>query len=374
MPKYQVTFFVTSDKRHSNYVIKGLLELKEQGIIALHFKPAPYMQKNRVNVGEGDSITRSFRPYPWAPELKIEEVETGKEVRIAVDLQDWDTMFSYHSLEHCTVIFKRAFTQYSTKVSELFKTMILPAGINHSAVIASEEYERAYRKHFRKHRFLYALGNPGELLRYLKAKIAPQKSNAESEEPSGDPVVYLTTPPSTPYVFFQVEFHNWNNKESIRINKTRAAIIRTLRKELGDVFVGGMYFKKRIDPSYADCITNVPFQRDIYLKFVQEASVVICSNGFGDSIPWKLPEYLQLGKCIVAEPLVHAVPRPFTENELLFFKEIGDCAGLCKQLLSNAAQRRQMGENAKVYYDKNIQPANSVLRMMEEGLRMKNEE
>ena len=367
LPKYDVTFFATTDTRHANYTIKGLLELEKQGIIILQFKPAFYQSKNRVVQDATGKTNRSYRSYPWAPELKIKERSSGIEILIAIDLQDWDSMFSYHSLKNCDVIFKRAYTAISEKVSVQFNVPILPAGINHSAEVESKAYLVALKKYRWKHNIRYAIENPKEIIRVLKEKLNFKTTKAKPDtfplkNISGES---LREPPSTPYVFFQVEYHDWNTKESIKINEKRAKIIRSLRHSLGERFIGGMYFKKEIKTPYDDCITNVPFEREIYLKFVQQAAVVISSNGFGDSIPWKLPEYLQMGKCIIAEPLAHQIPVPFKEDEILFFKNAEHCYELCEKLLLSKDLRINMELKTKQYYEEHILPRASILRMIE---------
>lgn len=366
---YDVTFYVTSDRRHANYTISGLLELEKQEIITLMLKPASYQSKNRIIQNPEGNIERSYRPYPWAPELKIKERKSGKEMRIAIDLQDWDSMFSYHSLKNCDVIFKRAYTAISEKVSEQFDVPILPAGFNHSAEVESKAYLVAIKKYRWKHNIRYAIENPKEIIRVLKNKLHFKTTNAKPDtfSPKNTSVESLREPPSSPYVFFQVEYHDWNTKESIKINETRAKIIRSLRHSLGERFIGGMYFKKEIKTPYDDCITNVPFKREIYLRFVQQAAVVISSNGFGDSIPWKLPEYLQMGKCIIAEPLAHQIPVPFKEDEILFFKNEEHCYELCEKLLLSKELRMAMELKTKQYYEEQILPRASILKMIEQS-------
>lgn len=370
MQAYNIIFYVTDDTRHAPYTIQGLLKLAEKGIIKLQFEPASYQRDNRVTVSEDGICSRNYRPYPWSPEFLITEIATGKQVKMTVDLQDWDQMFSYHSLKNCDIIFKRAYTSKASLVSKEFNIPILPAGINHSAIINSLEFKDALTKHQSWNKIQYAIYNPREIWRYLKEKIKKKKqSNSISPLPKSENE-YLQSPPSTPYVFFQVEFHNWNNRESIKINKTRAEIIRTLRKELGPKFVGGMYFKNGVNPEYADCLTNVPSKREIYLQFVKEATVVICSNGFGDSIPWKLPEYLQIGKCIVAETLAHKVPVAFSMNEILFFDNINQCVEHSNSLLADKERRAIMEKESKEYYEKHILPENSMLRMIKQSFEI----
>ena len=179
---YEIIFFVTDDTRHAPYTIQGLLKLAENGIIKLQFEQASYQRDNRVIVNEAGICSRNFRPYPWSPELLIIEIDTGKQVRMAIDLQDWDQMYSYHSLKNCDIIFKRAYTSKASVVSNEFKIPILPAGINHSATINSLEFKEALKNHQRWNKFQYAIYNPREIWRYLKEKIKKKKQRKEGKK------------------------------------------------------------------------------------------------------------------------------------------------------------------------------------------------
>ncbi len=371
MYKYDVLFFVASGAIHTNYVVNGLLKLEKENLIRLKFKRMPYQSRNRLNIDENGVISRSFRPYSWCPELEIVENTTGKKVRIAIDLQDWDTIFSYHSVKNCDMIFKRAFTEASKRMSEYGNIPILPAGIDHSAEVDSLKYQNLLRSQIFWDRIFYGLDNPKEILRYLKGWIKKKivRFKVPDKEIKNRKVTSLNDIPARPYVFFQVEYKYWNNAHSKRLNGGRAKIIRVLREALGERFIGGMYFKQDAPEEFLDCVTNVPHSREIYLQFVKEATIVVCTNGFGESIPWKLPEYLQMGKCIVAEPLQHVIPVTLSADEVMFFENVEQCPALCEKLLQTDQQRAKMGLRAKQYYEENVRPDRSVLRMIEISLQ-----
>ena len=59
-----------------------------------------------------------------------------------------------------------------------------------------------------------------------------------------------------------------------------------------------------------------------YNSFVKNATILISTNGFGGSVPWKLVEFLKLGSCIVAERNKHLLRGPLTKNQVSFFDNL----------------------------------------------------
>ena len=100
----------------------------------------------------------------------------------------------------------------------------------------------------------------------------------------------MISAPKTDYIFFQVQYHDWGNDIAESINRFRASIIRKMKKKFNHQFFGGMWFKNKVNPDYEDCMTNVDTDFSNYKNFIKNASIVISTNGFGGSIPWKLIE------------------------------------------------------------------------------------
>ena len=97
---YEVTLYLTEDRRHSSFVVKGLLDLEENGEILLKFKRLPILLHNRCEFSNG-KFEFIRKGYPWCIELGIKSLSSNKIVRIGIDLQDWVNQFSYHSIKNC---------------------------------------------------------------------------------------------------------------------------------------------------------------------------------------------------------------------------------------------------------------------------------
>ena len=72
-PRYKVKVFISDDKRHSQYVIKGLIELQKIGFIALKFKPICFSINNRISLIDS-KFNNQKEPYPWCTELVIHDL------------------------------------------------------------------------------------------------------------------------------------------------------------------------------------------------------------------------------------------------------------------------------------------------------------
>lgn len=360
MKKFNVELFVTEDTRHSAYLIAGLLKLEKQGVIDLNFKSMPFLIKNRwILDAEG---YRSKSGYPWCPEIVVRKNDSGESKRIGIDLQDWTHFFSFHAINNCDLIFKRAYdplleNEYKAKVP----TKILPLGPNHSCSIDDSRVLKKIGLSKKKQMLSKAFSEPSKIKKALHNKLrkGSQWTTSFKDETA------FPNPPKNDYVFFQVECHTWkSNSLASGLNEFRADLIKKLRAELGSKFVGGMFFRGAINPKFADCLTNVNPDPANYRKFVENAAVVISSNGFGNSIPWKLTEYMKWGCCIVTERNKHAFRQPIIENTLNEFVFPDQCVEICLELLTNVKKRTEQRKLSQKYYDEHIAPERSVLHIL----------
>ena len=120
--------YLTEDRRHSSFVVKGLLDLEENGEIILKFKKLPILLHNRCEFSNG-KFKFIKKGYPWCIELEIKCLSSNKIVRIGIDLQDWVNQFSYHSIKNCELIYKRATTKKSIGlINNYKKSFVKPFG------------------------------------------------------------------------------------------------------------------------------------------------------------------------------------------------------------------------------------------------------
>ena len=111
--------------------------------------------------------------------------------------------------------------------------------------------------------------------------------------------------------------------------------------------MGGMFFKGEVDPAFADCLTNVDPNRANYRLFVENAAVVVSTNGFGGSIPWKLTEYMRWGCCIVTERNRHAFRESMMPDTVNEFESHEECVAICLELLGDEKKRTLQKANSR---------------------------
>lgn len=366
-PKYDLKIYLTEDERHTPFIVKGLLSLERMGFIILQFKSMPMLFKNRVELVDGKFI-RGKKGYPWCPELLIKKLDDNTELRIGIDLQDWENYFSYHSLNSCNYIYKRAMTletnkALDAKIPNLFK----PFGPNCNEKVDDIRYKLQIKLNSYKQIFPRVISNP----LILKNKVSFFDFNYKKFKNRNIIVNKYPKiePPKENYIFFQVEYHNWEGKTANKINNFRAKIIRKLKYNFGKQFYGGMWFKGQINEKYEDCISNVHTDYEVYKSFINNASIIISTNGFGDSIPWKLVECLKSGSFIISEKNRHLFPYPFKNDEVIFFEDTEKCIQLCKKYLDDNELRRKKTNKAKEYYQKYLEPSIVLKNIIENSFK-----
>ena len=365
-PKYVVEIFLTEDDRHTSYIVRGLLDLEKAGFICLNFKSMPGLFKNRIKL-ENELFDRTNKGYPWCPELLITSTKQNIQKRIGIDLQDWDNLFSHHSFENCLILYKRALTKKQKLFFEKIKPNFIRAfGPNLYFEIKDKRYLKNIMISKAKQSIVKAISNPQKIPSKIKEIFLKLRFNNKINKKI---IIVnknaLFSPLEKEYIFFQVQYYNWENDHSKVINDYRANIIRTLKNNFGEQFYGGMWFVNEVNESYRDCITNVDTNKETYKQFYENASVVISTNGFGNSVPWKLIEFLRDGLCIVTEQNKHLFQKPLTDTEVTFFQNTDDMIESCKQLLNDKKLNKLKRQNAFKYYEKNLKPSVSMKKVIE---------
>jgi glycosyltransferase involved in cell wall biosynthesis len=189
-----------------------------------------------------------------------------------------------------------------------------------------------------------------------RLRRAPSTPAPASDEPLPPPVA-----PAHRFVFFQVAHHAWGEG----LNQQRAAVIRALRAGLGDRFVGGMTFTGDPVPGYEDCASGFLPDHRAYLALVRDAAVVVSTNGFGGSPPWKLAEYLEAGACIVSEPQEVALPAAQEHDRHLWLASTPDeVVDACRRLLDDPAHRARLADGAAAYHAAVVEPTALARRVL----------
>jgi len=151
------------------------------------------------------------------------------------------------------------------------------------------------------------------------------------------------------------------------INEERVGVVRALRRELGDRFVGGALPTPFAERAYPDVVCHWDTRRSAYLRTMQTCLVGVYTKGLHHATAWKLGEYAAASMCIVASGLRDSFVAPFTApRNFLGFLTPEECVDRCVRLLENRDEARAMARANHEYYLAYIRPGKQMRRWLEQ--------
>ena len=322
----KVKLYIESQVPHASQIITGMLRLKDQGwpveIVdrrssGSFFCGVPMMraeyrgQRIVYDVGDGYNVP--------------EDMEVG--------------------LKDCDFYFKRSFS--AEKNEELltdYADKMYPLGFNYHLTHKKNPINEPLWKHMLKP----LMGLAPE--RYFVPEVFEGKAERIEREPK---ILFLTRlweqeeglPPEV-------------NQERTVINEMRIRIVRTLREEYGDRFVGGVNdtpLSREIAP---DLIMPAEYtERKKYVKLLHSSDICIGSMGLFESIGWKTGEYVAAAKAIVNERFHFSVPGDYREREhYLPFETTEECLLAVEELVRDPEKLYAMKKANEIYYGKYLKP------------------
>src|SRR5690554_4759609 len=149
------------------------------------------------------------------------------------------------------------------------------------------------------------------------------------------------------------------------LNVQIISVVRALAKEFGESFIGGLQGNEYTQRIAKDLIIRAPSNRRAYLQAVNDALVVVTTNGISDSIGWKMGEFVAASKAIVCEPLQHIVVGEFkNEKNYLEFNSVDQCVNNCKRLVEDQRLNVELSSNCFDYYNNYLRPDMLVLNSL----------
>ncbi|HEY1907065.1 MAG TPA: glycosyltransferase [Myxococcaceae bacterium] len=153
--------------------------------------------------------------------------------------------------------------------------------------------------------------------------------------------------------------------ESEGLNEQRVEMVRALRRALGSRFSGGLVPTPLARERWPEWVSDAPTRRRAHLRWMQGAAVAVYTRGLHHSTAFKLPEYLAASRCIVAEPVRNALPRPLVPGEhLLEFSSAEECAARCATVLDSPELQRRLRQAAWKYWTAEGRPEERVERCL----------
>lgn len=367
-PNYTVVIYTPQDLNHASYMQTGLFELGTIGLINCKLKIDISRKLGRISTESGKPII-SNHPQQKTSYYKLIDHSENKEYFFATDLYDITHFFSQYALENCDFIFKRNYVSKDIDcLDPEFQNKIYTAGLTLGIQSSNRKFWTVLKiAHFLANlnlnlkidrnffkRFQSVIYNTSRHRQYVTIGRSLSKLENMPDETELN-------------VFYQVRcFPQIHDADVKKIHKERSALIRLLKNELGDNYLGGIVPGEVANKFYKDCLTTLPTDPDSYLAQIKKSAICIYTKGLQNSPARKLAEYLSQGKCIVAERFDTELPIPLENGKnIMFFDTVEQCVEICKMLLNNPEKVKHLSKNARAYFEKHVHPVQNTKRILE---------
>jgi hypothetical protein len=141
-------------------------------------------------------------------------------------------------------------------------------------------------------------------------------------------------------------------------NDTRIELVRKLRKEFGNRFIGGIQYSPFAYRKCGDLVAKIgETRRKSYLEVMKSSDICIGTTGLHDSIGWKTAEYVAAARAVVNERLLYSAGENFEENKnYLAFDSVDECLSKVDYLLLNPKIVYEMKLENENYYRNYLKP------------------
>lgn len=369
-PPYTVIIHTPQELNHSSYIQTGLFVLAHEGLINVEVKFSMARNIGVLSVDEDGSVLIDNRAFPKASYYTLIDSLSNKRITFASDQYDSAFHFSKAALENCDFYFKRNYesstvgflnSNYSNKIHALGLTF----RVQSSLIISQNKLKLGVLLsnlwlNIKWDRLLFS-----RLKTSYKITSKHIYSNRENRNIERFEKYKVQTEFQT--ILFQTRcFLHENQKDVKQIHQQRYRIIKLLRKEFPQRFLGGFVPSKIAEKHYGDALTNVPTAPVEYLNAVKKAGIVIYTRGLVNSPAWKMAEYLSQGKVIIAEPLTAELPVPLIDGkEVLYFRSDAELVAKIKLVSENQELAKTLSQNARAYFEKHVHPVQNVKRILE---------
>ncbi|MBV8389285.1 MAG: hypothetical protein JO080_05750 [Mucilaginibacter sp.] len=353
--------YIYSTSEHISQLCTGFQLLESQKKIELSYNFNAYSRN-------GKTPLQTVRPY----DLQGMFVVVNNTITIFYDTTDGERLLT-EALEVSDFYFKRSYRPQA--IPDQYKDVVFPLGLNYevyTGMFDKLEFSRffANSRNFKSPKELLK-----SVLRNIGLKYNPTINNMHrAPQRAHKPKVLFMARTWNPDNYtggYPAE--NWEVWKSLcnNINKTRATVIRTLRKELGYQFYGGFSQNQYTADNYRDLLLSDEgaSAKKRYINRLSEYPICIATTGLYNSIGWKFGEYVAFSKAIVSEKLNHHVPGDFERGKNYSeFSTAEECVEEAFILFEDNAAREQMMENNYQYYNQYLAPDKMVWRTLEKAI------
>lgn len=358
----EVSIHLASQEQHLSQICVGYKLLENKGILKIkEVKLCPELKKT----------------YHFAP---IMEVIINNKI-IAYDLSDGyqnilkDSIFD-NSISHVDLYYKRSY-DINKHNNLINKSKIKPLGLNYQCscknnpfleIDKSQDYKgiinyirnkyykiRAYQTFYSK--IHYSVFEHNHHYKNYNLLFSCRLWDLNSISPESIQETY-------PYLDFQEAKNEYDRiiNETNLLNEQRIDIVRTLKKEFKNRFIGGIEYSNFSMKKCSDLVIPLSNSNKFsYMKHVHSNIIGISSVGLHQSIGWKFAEYVAASKAIISDSLNYSLPGNFNRKKnYIEYSSTDDLITKANDLLSDINQIHYIESNNRDYYEKYLRPDSLV--------------
>ena len=351
--KLNCEMIVNSDVEHLQQIYTGFSLLHQQNFLTLKQTiPHEFLQDK--------SGAERWANYKF---FNTKVVINGK-ITVCYDLHDWHWI-DEDSLREADFYFKRSYdAEYISQIAE--KDKVFPLGLNYPIGGDKRDFFKLERAEFyqgkarikaivKSLKIADSLGFKGETEQLGNLEALPDFSL----EPK---ILFMARAWDTSRIQLKDQTSAVEN-----INETRAECIRSLRREFGERFFGGLAHDDYSIEHFKDCLlpdSNLSNKRR-YLEIIKGYPICVATSGLNRSNGWKLGEYVALSKAILTEPLHYKVTGNFSaEKNYLEFTDSAQLLNAAARLFEDEKLRFQIMLNNYEYYLAFVKPDSLILQTL----------
>jgi hypothetical protein len=282
-------------------------------------------------------------------------------------------------LLHCDVYFKRSYdSAWVATLDPPMRCKVLPYGLYYPV---SSSHERASIKRSLIYTFYTGKvgSNPIGFLRQLalpfwdalrgraskaRGKIPRLQDLVAGPDEAADAKIYFPTRVWDPATAVDPD-------EKHAINEARVAVIRALKKEFGERFIGGLRESEFVRRTYPDCISHYSTKKADYLDLLRQNLVAVTTTGLVSSTGAKFPEYLAASRCIVSEPLRYEIPYAIIPGtHYLPFATPDECVAACDRLLRDSGFAAEMRHANHQLFMSEVEPTATMRNVLRRAFEL----
>ena len=349
-----------SVSEYTSLVYAGLYELQAAGVIEL------VLDASLLGQTEGRSM------HFATALLQVEDSKSAKSRRLAFDFNDGCQLLSPELLSTADTYFKRSYRMSTiNQLPETERTRVRPFGLHYACTSPTQslrqrwqllrEYQRSVLPSTKSYKKSSALRSSAKSTLSL-AFAKYWKSNCPSNLP---PLIKELecepTDATQSVIFYRTRVYgptSVNAELGAAENENRVAVIRALKREFGNRFVGGLRATEFAKKNFSDCVFEDDLNWRKHIGVMKRNLIGVTTAGLFDSTDWKLAEYLAAARCTVAEQLRYELPHPLQDGrEFLSFDTPDECVGACDRILTDSTLAESLRQNAHSYYNAHLAPA-----------------